>query len=283
MKVGTIILAFVFCWIPSLLYCQTSKDLVRYQHIIAKGFPAYYSKHAEHGQYRYMQACEKLGDFFAQQFTVRKLRANAKAVKYYKLAADYNFGTDSETHYSDRMVSISERICKKLGDILLGGKGVKLDKQSAFFYHTKVNMSTKEIKIYSKKYFGTYQKIYDLNTQLVTIVPNPFEYNFSVVDFKNVASIQDAKRRLDSAKNLVILIFYTGLTHWGQFPCYKVDNNSYLLKSYLVTNIATERVVYPDDYKIGCGNNPNEIWLGGISVDGITLSFEYQKEASSKQ
>jgi hypothetical protein len=133
MKVRTVILGIVLYSVPSLLYCQTSKDLVRYQQIIAKGFPAYYSKHAEHGQYRYMQACEKLGDFFAQQFAERKLRTNAQAVKYYMLAADYNFGTDSDTHDSDRMITVSGRICRKLGDILLNGTGAKVDKQKAFF------------------------------------------------------------------------------------------------------------------------------------------------------
>lgn len=243
MKVGAIILAFVFYWIPSLLYCQNTKDLVRYQHIIANGFPAYYSNHAEQGQYRYMQACEKLGDFFAQQFTVRKLRTNAKAVKYYKLAADYNFGTDSGTHESDRMVSISERICKKLGDILLDGKGVKLDKQSAFFYHTKVNMSTKEIKNYSKKYFGTYQKIYDLHSTVVQVVPNPFEPVFSIADFRKIAVLRDAKHRLDSATNLIIEIFATSQTHYGEVACYKMEHTWNVIQSYLVAGIDIERVV----------------------------------------
>jgi hypothetical protein len=138
-------------------------------------------------------------------------------------------------------------------------------------------MSEKEVKLYSKKYFGAYKKIYDLNTSLVQIVPNPFETVFSMSDFKNVASIRDAKHRLDSAKNLIIEIYATGLMQYGEWPCYKIDKIWNVLKSYLVTDIDIERVVYPDDQRLGCGNSGFELRLGGISVDGITLSFEYQK------
>ena len=128
----------------SFLFSFGQSSLTKFKNEIRKGFCENATKACIEKQYRYLNACNSLGDFYFR-------RGNYKtALRYYELPLDLNgHSTNIQTNAAYKL---RNDIIAKAGDMLFFGNGYLTDTISSFYYHFQypLNYTRKQKEKYSE-------------------------------------------------------------------------------------------------------------------------------------
>lgn len=107
-------------------------------------------------QYRYLKACDWLGNYYFEK------KVYKKALKYYKLPIELN--EHSTTIQTDSAYKLRNEIIAKAGDMTYNGNGVPKDTVFSFYYHYQypLNYSIEEKEKYSLLYFKIIKDTFNL-------------------------------------------------------------------------------------------------------------------------
>ena len=113
-------------------------------------------------QYRYLKACDWLGNYYFEK------KIYKKAFKYYELPIELN--GHSTTIQTDSAYKLKNEIIAKAGDMAYYGNGVTKDTVYSFYYHYQypLNYSIEEKQKYSLLYFKTIKDTFNLQNKETT-------------------------------------------------------------------------------------------------------------------
>ena len=241
---------FILLFITTLACTFSFSQNLRYvdslKRIIKRGIPEGEDNRTIKKQFRYINACEALGDYY------HSLNQNKKAIYYYELVADL------DGHIlSDEQMELRDKVSLKVGDIYFAGRGIKKDLPSSIRYHSKalIGKSSSLKDHYSKLYFDNTDPIFILNAR-------PFDTTTYAVNLLNIDKPLSKKlkeyllpliNKLNSDTllkcRITVGILPLGLTEENQGLVYRslINIQDYLKKKIVVPNRIDAEVEIPGE------------------------------------
>jgi hypothetical protein len=219
-------------------------SLLELKKIIGKGICSESSEKCKLNQLNFMNACEKVGDYYAHKNDYKK------SLDYYLLVANLSEYAEGKLQF-DEPIKLRNKVSSKAGYIYFYGKGVKKDLQKSIFQHcrTPIYLSTVERNKYSKLYFNNIKPCYPFPKKLYqndssqAIRLNPFFIDKQNIfdDINNQLIFFENKLAKDTTLKCKITI-YLGCFVWTEI------NQNYFTKILEKLNIITKKFCKGNHY-----------------------------------
>jgi hypothetical protein len=148
-------------------------------------------------QYRYLKACDWLGNYYFEK------KIYKKAFKYYELPKELE--GHSTTIQTDSAYKLRNKIIAKAGDMIYNGIGLTKDTVNSFYYHYQypLNFDFEETQKYSLLYFKTIRDTFNLQLNETfqnryCIAINPYMLSDNKTQQKIANSINNYSSNIDS-------------------------------------------------------------------------------------
>lgn len=168
--------------------------MASFNRVVNKGVCKDDSKGCEKQQLRYIDACEKLGDYY---YGLRKYKT---ALKYYLLPSYLDTYTDGELQ-RDEPIKLRNKVAAKAGDMYVKGLGSEKNLQKAFnLYYLLPGFLTDSIKSqYSRLIFGNNKSFYtSLKSNILIDTVSSFGINpFYLTNMKTAMGLNVKLRNIE--------------------------------------------------------------------------------------